>query len=290
MNDERPSRAYVFGVYAKRVLRWQRTSYPFLTIDAFAQLADYRFNPVRWRFKDRNKVNITNAEVLFCRGEDLSTLLELHPNLNAKVIICGNSDFEFHQIPSGIPGSVKALFLQNSFISDNQTIYTLPIGLENFRWGVNGNPKLLKKISFTAVRDEVLIGPFGKTHPVRNEVYKDFIERQGPWNVLPMNRISPKKYAKIARSYRYAAAVRGNGIDTHRLWESLYRGIFPIVQEDAWSRSLGELGLPLILIENWGTNTLIRKFDDLPRQSFNPNLLESLWMPYWEEKINSFLN
>jgi hypothetical protein len=53
---------------------------------------------------------------------------------------------------------------------------------------------------------------------------------------------------------------------------------------------LGELGITLILIENWDTDTLIRKFDDFPRESFNPNLLESLWMPYWEEKINSFLN
>ena len=171
MNQKRPSRVYVLSVYIKRFLRWQRTSYPFLTIDAFAALADYRFNPVRWRLSDRNLVNIVNAEVIFCKSEELEILFRNHPGIKAKVIICGNSDFEFHKIPSGIPKSVRALFLQNSFISDNHTIFTLPIGIENFRWGVNGNPKLLDRILNKGVKDEILVGPFGKTHPVRREVY-----------------------------------------------------------------------------------------------------------------------
>jgi hypothetical protein len=288
--QKRPSRAYVLGVYAKRFLRWQRTSYPFLTIDAFATLADYRFNPVRWRLSERNVINIVNAEVIFCKSEELEILFRSHPDIQAKVIICGNSDFEFHKIPSGIPKSVRALFLQNSFISDNRSTFTLPIGLENFRWGVNGNPKLFDSTSKKSVKDEILFGPFGKTHSIRQEVIKELMGRGGPWSVLPPERISPVKYSTIVKKYRYVAAVRGNGIDTHRLWESLYRGIIPIVQDDDWSQSLKYLNLPIRFVKNWNTELLRIEIANSPPQSFNSSDYECLWMPYWEKKISSFLD
>lgn len=290
MNQKRPSRAYVLSVYLKRFLRWQRTSYPFLTIDAFAALADYRFNPVRWRLSERNQINIVNAEVIFCKSEELEILFRSHPDIKAKVIICGNSDFEFHKIPSGIPKSVRALFLQNSFISDNHTIFTLPIGIENFRWGVNGNPKLLNRISNKGVKDEILVGPFGKTHPVRQEVCEELTGLGGPWSVLSPERISPVKYSEIVKNYRFVAAVRGNGIDTHRLWESFYRGNIPIVQEDNWSRSLQYLNLPISFVKHWKAEALRVEVANFPIRSFDSSDYECLWLPFWKNKISNFLD
>lgn len=290
MTDERPSRAYVAGVYAKRILRWQRTSYPYLTIDAFSKLADYRVNPVSWRLCDRNSIDILSAEIIFCRGEELEDLFERHPKMTAKVIICGNSDFEFHAAPKNVPSSVRALFLQNSFTSDNRTIFTIPIGLENLRWGVNGHPGLLKKVNFKSAKSEILFGPFGKTHPIRKKVFEDFSNHTGPWRVLPSIRISAHEYSRIAREYRYIAAVRGNGVDTHRLWESLYRGIFPIVQNNSWSLSLQDLGLPIQFLSNWSVREVSDLYDQLPKYSFNPQDFEALWMPFWEKKIKSFLD
>jgi hypothetical protein len=289
MNQKRPSRAYVFGVYAKRFARWQQTSYPFLTIDAFADWADYRFNPVPWRLSEKNQMHINDAEVIFCKSEELELLFGEHPKIKAKVVICGNSDFEFHKIPIGIPKSIRALFLQNSFISDNHSIFTLPIGLENFRWGVNGNPKFLGKKS-NNVKDEILFGPFGKTHPLREEVYKELLGQRGPWKLLPPERISPSQYSKIVVNYRFVAAVRGNGIDTHRLWESLYRGISPVVQDDDWSRSLEYLNLPIGFVKNWNAQSLRIEVAKMPRQNFDSLDYECLWMPYWLNKISNFLN
>ena len=290
MSDERPSRAYVAGVYTKRILRWQRTSYPYLTIDAFSRLADFRLNPVAWRLSERNLVDIKKAQVIFCRGEELENLFQLNSDLSAKVIICGNSDFEFHKIPTVIPNSVRALFLQNSFISDNRTIFTIPIGLENLRWGVNGHPNLLKRIDRDAVKDEILFGPFGKTHPIRRAVFEEFSHNHGPWEVLPPTRISAPEYAHIALNFRYVAAVRGNGVDTHRLWESLYRGIYPIVQRDSWSESFHYLGLPIQEVSMWNSSELLKASKSLPRNDFDPRRHSALWMPFWEEKIKSFLD
>ncbi len=289
MSNERPSRAYVMGVYAKRIMRWQRTSTPFLTVDAFAEFADFRFNPVSWRISELNSKAINAAEIVFCKGEELEPMLQAYPNLSAKVIICGNSDYEFHAIPNKLPSSVRAIFLQNSFISDNQRIFTLPIGIENLRWGVNGHPKLLKQVFPRTLSDKVLFGPFGDTHPLRNAVFREFSDNPGPWEVLPPKRISGSDYAAIAQRYRFIAAVRGNGVDTHRLWESFYRGVLPIIQKDSWSCSLDYLDLPVIKINEWTATELLNVYGSFPRMQFNPLNYDSLWMPYWEKKIRSFL-
>ena len=290
MSDKRPSRAYVAGVYAKRIMRWQRTSKPFLTVDAFANLADFRLNPVPWRISELNSKDIKAAEIVFCKGEELDPMLRAHPSITAKVIICGNSDYEFHTIPNKLPSSVRAIFLQNSFISDNKRIFTLPIGIENLRWGVNGHPKLLKQVPPGSLYDKVLFGPFGNTHPLRNRILKEFSDNPGPWEVLPPKRISASDYAAIAQKHRFVAAVRGNGVDTHRLWESFYRGIWPIVQKDSWSSSLDYLNLPVLKINKWTVTELLNVFDSLPRMEFNPLNYDSLWMPYWERKIRTFLS
>lgn len=288
---ERPSRFYVTRVYFKRFLRWRRNSSPYISGDAFADLADFVYRAPRFRRFKRQQIPIENARVIFCRSEDLSEMIQFHAKqISAKVIICGNSDFEFHIVPHGIPESVKALFLQNSFISDNRTIFTIPIGLENLRWGVNGNPKLLSMVNRNLVKNEILFGPFGETHAIRKKIFEDFTQQHGPWRVLPSTRISATEYSRIARTCRYVASVRGNGVDTHRLWESLYRGIYPIVQRDSWSESLQILGLPIEEISSWSTSELLNRHKSLPRGYFNPQLHETLWMTFWEKKITSYLN
>ncbi len=291
MTVDRPSRFYVAKVYFKRALRWRRNSSPYVSGDAFADLADFVYKTPKLRSFKRQRIPIEVAQIIFCRSEDLAEMIDLHgEKITARVIICGNSDFEFHVVPQNIPQSVRALFLQNSFISDNHTIFTIPIGLENFRWGVNGHPRLLKQLRRKSAKNQILFGPFGKTHPVRRTVFEDFSNESGPWRVLPSRRISAHTYARIARQYRFIASVRGNGVDTHRLWESLYRGIFPIVERDHWSLSFQDLGLPIQFTSGWSINEISKLYENLPEEFFEPRSYEALWMPFWESRVKRFLD
>jgi hypothetical protein len=70
----------------------------------------------------------------------------------------------------------------------------------------------------------------------------------------------------------------------------LYRGKLPIVKEDAWSKSFVELGIPLITIDNWSAEAMNTQFRSFSREEFKPSDIESLWMPFWEKKIASFLH
>lgn len=288
MTEKRPTRVAVAHIYAKRAIRWRRNSHPFISGDAFADFADYVYKPPRWR--DLNSMPIESARVIFARSEDLQPLLsEFKNRINASVIITGNSDFEFHKPLIDIPESVRALFLQNSFISDGLKTFSIPLGIEDFRWGVNGNPRFINdRKNFTLLSQKVLFGPLGKTHKTREFVTRDFSNSSPDWDFF-RGRIKPQEFDKLSKCYSHVAAVRGNGVDTHRLWESLYRGITPIVEKSPWWNSLADLFPEVEIIDEWNHVNIRRVLANYSGpQSFRTN--PALWMPYWEKKIMDFLD
>jgi hypothetical protein len=286
-DTNRPSRIYVLSVYIKRILRWRRDSSPYLSGDAFAEIADVVIGGPKWRVKNPTPAEISGAKIIYCRSDLLQNFLDtVQVQINAKIIIAGNSDHEFHKQLDNVPDSVSTLFLQNSFISDNKRIFTLPIGIENFRFGVNGHPRLMRSnLKLSSKRRIILFGPFSNTHPLRLEILKRFSLAEGPWEILK-GRWSPRNYAKVSRDFKWVASVRGNGIDTHRLWETLYRGSIPVVFHDNWSDSLSYLGLPIILVESWEPKAAREiVLNDLYKTVSSPKQFEALWMPYWRDLI-----
>jgi hypothetical protein len=253
-------------------------------------MADISLFKPNYRFIPLERKTLKNASIIFCDSRHLQEFFDHNSkSVSARIIIAGNSDEEFHEIPKNIPKSVRALFLQNSFISDNKKIFTLPIGVENFRWGVNGNPKYLKfNPESNSKVNKVLFGPFGNTHSERNSVSSEFSNSSIYWEYLS-GRMSPKDYSKIASKFIWTAAVRGNGVDTHRLWEALYRGSLPILKEDDWSNSLKILKLPLVFCKNWSKAEISNIVLENKFSSFEPKKLDPLWAYYWKETFRKFL-
>ena len=287
MNTKRPSRASVAYIYFKRAIRWRRNNWPYISGDCFADLADYVYKPPRFR---KRSGSLNDAKVIFCRSHDLDELLQRYGDeINASVIITGNSDFEFHEKPLNVPESVKAFFLQNSFISDDTMYFSIPIGVEDFRLGVNGNPRYFKRNLRSAESvPKILLGPLSPTHPVREVVHQRFPKSNDLVEVIS-ERLQPRAYDLLSKRFIAVAAVRGNGIDTHRLWESLYRGVSPIVQNDKWWISLNTLFPQVIAISEWSTGEMELALDIATKNYFNPAEIEALWMPYWEKRIQEFL-
>ena len=282
--DYLPTRFQVAQVYSKRILRWRRNSSPFISGDAFADLADVVFNPPRFRGKQPSLNDLKRASVIFVASHELHSFLEIYSGmLSAKVIISGNSDFEFHKQDFDMPKSVRLLLLQNSFLSGDSRIRTLPIGIENFRFGVNGHPKVLTQENAKPTR-KVLIGPYSKTHISRQFVISKFEIAEGPWTVLN-RRHTPEQLSRISNQHMFTAAVRGNGVDTHRLWETLYRGRYPICTSSRWLESLRILNLPILEVNDWEPEQIMGLVDSHSDLGFQAAKLKSLWMPFWYKLI-----
>lgn len=221
-------------------------SYPYLSGDFFSQIADYA---VPSNLEEINIVELLKARVLFIPSHFVDYILSSFKHqLKCEILIAGNSDFEFRKTDLELPRSVKKAFLQNSFISDDKTIFTLPIGIENLKLARNGFKSTMKKVSWLDKMDRILIGPFSPTSSERSEVLEFFLQEKGPWDVMEVH-LPPYEYPKLQSKYKFVLCPGGNGIDTHRVWETIYRGSLPIVLDNSWSRSLVKK-FPLVLAGN----------------------------------------
>lgn len=278
-----------FRITVKRnQLIWKsKVSRPFLSADLFISLCDFSFLD-NMTLDDDAKSRLKGANSIFCRSDLFEYFLENYSEfVTAKIILCGMSDRDFTELPSNIPKSVRALFLQNSFISDSRFIYTLPIGLENLSLGINGNPKLLRPARINdEMKCKVLAGPFSPTHVIRElfaEMYFDSIKDL----IVVKGRVTPQQYSKLVSCFKFVLALRGNGVDTHRFWETLYRGSVPIVQTSNWSKSVAELGIPLIEVPDLQYETIEASIRAWGSKEIVPREILPLWEDFWRNLFDS---
>jgi hypothetical protein len=271
-------------IRTRRVLNWRKNNAPFLSGDFFADFCDVSLYEPAFRFPVPTKREIENARSIFCPSHKYELFIdEYGRNLSAKVLILGNSDRDFDGPLTNLPSNFKTVYRQNS-IFNNHTYKLLPIGLENVRLGQNGRKFLFKSEFVNNVKfKNLMIGPFSPTHTDRSFLLSLEESSAGPWDVFK-GRIKPRDFAGLSSNYRAIAAPRGNGLDTHRFWEALYRGSYPIVVKTTWSDHLETLGIPLIAISDWNFNELER-VSNLVLNPFNPQDFAILWTPFWESEI-----
>lgn len=276
------------GRRVRKAYYWQRNSSPFLSGDAFADAADYQAFPPRFRKNQNSRNTISEAKVMFCPGHLAREFIS--DNLNqiaARVLIFGNSDEEFSQIDFALPPSVRHIFIQNYLSRNSEMITGIPIGLENLRLGNNGRPNLILN-SKPKGSNSILVGPFSMTHAERKEFDINELMAEPRINFLD-SRISTKQYSGIAQNFRFIASPRGNGIDTHRFWETLYRGSIPIVKDSIWRQNFKFLEGRIAVTETWAAREILKSVDSVEYQNIDPRTIRELWWPYWRSLINSYL-
>jgi hypothetical protein len=131
--------------------------------------------------------------------------------------------------------------------------------------------------------EKILLGPFSKTHAERDEfVFSDFT---GDKAVVLNHRLKPGSYAQLSSTFRYIAAPRGNGLDTHRFWESLYRGGIPVVKKSVWSTQIQALGIPLLEVNSWDAREVLETVSSAEKFMAVRPELPQLWLSWWEQLI-----
>jgi hypothetical protein len=127
----------------------------------------------------------------------------------------------------------------------------------------------------------------------RKHVYNLFCNK--PWVTVDKSVFTfqgRECFLRQLRNHDFVLCPRGNGIDTHRLWETLYMGSFPIVKKTrAFSQFIEENDLPICWINEWEDVTLeflSKEYERLTNPSNNWNY-NKLKMSYWEKIIASCL-
>ena len=92
-------------------------------------------------------------------------------------------------------------------------------------------------------------------------------------------------FLREIKSSKFVLCPRGNGLDTHRLWETLYMGSIPIVKRDIGYNDFSDL--PICFIDQWEQVTpefLEKEFLRINNHSWN---METLKIGYWIDKIKN---
>lgn len=274
-------------LYAKRAYNWRSNSDVFLSGDVFADSVDLAVYPPKFRGWQPNSRQVSEARIIFCPSDRVEEFFsDFKGKINAKILILGNGDRDFLEPISEVPSSVRYIFCQNLNFEDVR-YRLIPIGIENTRLATNGKLDLFSD-RFVNIRklNKVLIGPISLTHPERNEILNS--DYASELIIQQTERVTPRDYAILSSQYRFIGAPRGNGIDTHRFWETLYRGGIPIVKKNVWSSHIKHLNIPLIEIDSWAQDDLIQGI--LGAHSISPELIRTvpqLWWPWWESHFKS---
>ncbi len=200
------------------------------------------FNPNNIKYsKEMNTImnlhNINKYNKIFVFTHDLEEFYNKFGNeLSDKIIISHNSDHEIKYIKD-----VKFHFGQNCLIT-NSKLLSLPIGIENSQWFDHEIFHYVRKLNLQKTKNIYFYFNLN-THPTRHECYnklKDKLE----WNT----KRNKKDYFIELAQHKYAICPRGNGLDTHRIWECLYLNVIPIVIKSDFPHIYN---LPIIVLDNW---------------------------------------
>lgn len=184
---------------------------------------------------------------IFVKTDDIHHFYErFQNNLQDKIIITHNSDHEIsRQGFSEYIKKVKQQYSQNcSFLDEeNDKLVPIPIGIENRMWFDHDIlHRIRKRQDIPKTKGVYFFFSLG-THPSRQECY-DALRSKFEFNQTR----SREDYFVELKRHRYAICPRGNGLDTHRLWECLYLDVIPIMLKTD-SVNIGKL--PVMFVDSW---------------------------------------
>ena len=221
---------------------------------------------------------------------------------NPFVLVTHNGDFPVSQnlvnFAKTVP-NLKKWFGQNIECQNEQLVQSIPIGLENgYNWTKFNKTTLLRQSILDKCKQEpkkllYLNFSFSTNTKERNNCYKTVSNRVNP-NIVTdrcVSNVEQNKYPNWlddVMNHHYVLCPRGNGLDTHRLWETLYCGRIPILKIDA--NNIYYRDLPILFVNEWEeiTEQLLR--DNIDRfsitENFNTNKLKFSW---WKKRIATTL-
>ena len=164
-------------------------------------------------------------------------------------------------------------------------ISPIPIGLENTYWHPHKRD-ILKNANH--VNQQRLNKAFAQFNPdtfshERYPILEDILDSKIHADIFYcINGLGFEFYVNNLLNYRYCLCPRGNGIDTHRLWEALYLGCIPIVKRHI-THCFDEY-LPILFVDDWQqlNESFLLDQSNIGVEDINKKLLT---MKYWKEKI-----
>jgi len=157
----------------------------------------------------------------------------------------GDDELKYFDIPN-----CKRIYAQNVITYDNRVV-PLPIGLANDCWEW-GDLSIWENVEVKKERNNFMYFNFEIEGGCRDVKRPDCYESISSQGIEWLETIPQKDYVEKLSTYQFSVCPEGNGIDTHRLWESLYLKVIPIVDKSAMTEHFSKW-FPMVLVDDWKT-------------------------------------
>ena len=250
--------------------------YPIDEIDGekFRNICDFKFG---------EKISRKSVSLVYTTSDNYKEVLDFmlnYPDCQFK-LLTHNSDTEIKECE--VPDNLVDWYAQNLGFKHSR-VHSLPIGLENNHW----HPQKRNIMKNAPLLGNRKVRAFTQFNPSTHEERHDLLHKLHLGTVfadygLSINGQNFERYVSHLREYAFCLCPRGNGIDTHRIWESLYLGCIPIVKKYIAHECLE--GLPVLFIEDWNEVTEDRLKEEYKHMQTKEYNFDKLSFSYWKNKI-----
>ena len=275
----------------------------FVNTETFQDFAQFRIHPWKgWNFT--TDILRKNA-IIYCKTDFIPLLFQNLQLTNRKyILITHSSDYPINKDRfNSKPSCIIKWFAENATY-DHSDLIPIPIGLipsnetnrESLEWFsenievLRSNPKDKDILYCNWNNANISKGRFEIFEKLRKNNLKYIWDRPETEDRVKLllekgsdsvgdQRISFNEYCDHLSRHRFIISPPGNGEDTHRTWESLYMGCFPIVKKNNIFKEYKDL--PIIQINDYSeiNYNLLNSF--LNRE-YNYDIL---YMKYWKTRI-----
>ena len=228
-------------------------------------------------------LTVKDNDIIFSKYEFVPKLFEILRNKNCdkKLILIS------HESDAGVdenffkskPECIVKWYAQNVEY-DHEDLIPIPLGVacDYYQFHSLTLSHINKETEKRTKNKLLYINHRISTHPSSREwIYNYFTTND--WCTVDQPNLSLDKYREKINSHKFILCPRGNGIDTIRLWESLYCGIIPIVEKHVhYNKCL--VDLPVVIVDSFQEVTqsfLENKLIEMSNKVFNMEKLKVSW-------------
>jgi len=233
------------------------------------------------------EILLKENDIIFCNTHYVKYLFKALKSCNLKnlILITHQSDISINKkLYDKKPDCISKWF----GININYEVHNLipiPIGLSNYYSPKNLFYKDFKKSDLDSIQkvNEMYVNFNVNTNrKVREKLVKN-LEDKSSFYIEKENK-DLNAYLTSLINFKYVICPEGNGIDTHRFWETIYAGSIP-VSENKITLKASE-GLPVILLDSYDELSAEIIFNYvLKENSFD---VEKLTVEYWINLMKNY--
>jgi|FAXJ01.1.fsa_nt_gi hypothetical protein len=270
----------------------------FICGDRFVELADFVYtidNPDDY-YKHPNTFDLKDIEafdgvpiIYTLTGNAKPILAELTNTTKRVILITHSADVPVDKALYNLaPPNVSCWFAQNVACHEDR-LHAIPIGIENAQrkeFHHHDKPKrlLAQMAKEKTCKNLVYLNCSAWTNTdERMPLYKHLESKPWVTTIKNPNIFNFDEYIFNIHRHKFVACPSGNGIDTHRTWESLYLDSIPIEKKNFNNAFWADL--PICFVNNWediDEDFLNAEYARIMSKEWN---LDKLEFSFWEQLI-----